>query len=88
MFVVLANVADTALTLGLTAGLVAVLMAGMAVGVIFSNRRLAGSCGGADADCVCEKKERGECPHGDEGPPPSERLVPGTRLTRGSTGVS
>lgn len=54
------------LTLGLTVGLVAVLMVGMAVGVIFSNRRLAGSCGGADADCLCEKRERGECPHDKE----------------------
>lgn len=57
-------------------GLVALLMVGMAVGVIVSNRRLAGSCGGADADCICEKKERGECPHDDaEVLPPNERLV-------------
>ncbi len=83
MFFVVATVADTALTVGLTVGLVALLMAGMAVGVIFSNRRLAGSCGGSDADCVCEKKARGECPHGENGPPAPERLVPGGRLRRG-----
>ncbi|MBV1861610.1 MAG: hypothetical protein KUG77_24540 [Nannocystaceae bacterium] len=68
--------ASFALTVGLTIGLIALLMTGMAVGVIVSNRRLAGSCGGADADCVCEKKERGECPHeGAEPLPPGERLV-------------
>lgn len=77
--------ASTALlTVGLTAGLVALLMVGMAVGVIFSNRRLAGSCGGKDADCVCEKRERGECPHEHEDVvAPNERLLPGARLTRG-----
>ena len=72
--------ASFALTAGLTMGLVALLMVGMAIGVIVSNRRLAGSCGGADADCICEKKERGECPHDgpNDGPtvlPPNERLV-------------
>ncbi len=72
------------MTVGLTTGLVALLMAGMAVGVIFSNRRLAGSCGGSDADCVCEKKARGECPHEREDVvAPNERLVPDARLTRG-----
>ncbi len=73
---------STLLTVGLTAGLIAVLMAGMAVGVIFSNRRLAGSCGGSGADCVCEKKERGECPHEHDQLPGSERLVPDGRLTQ------
>lgn len=68
--------ASLALTMGLTTALVALLMTGMAIGVIVSNRRLAGSCGGADADCLCEKKERGECPHDDpELVPPNERLV-------------
>ena len=72
------------LTVGLTTVLVALLMVGMAVGVIFSNRELAGSCGGSDADCVCEKKERGECPHDHEDVeaiPGSERLVSAARLT-------
>lgn len=77
--------ASLALTVGLTTCLIALLMTGMAIGVIVSNRRLAGSCGGADADCLCEKKERGECPHdqpdGSQGPhdpallPPNERLI-------------
>ncbi|MEX1368867.1 MAG: hypothetical protein AB1Z98_37410 [Nannocystaceae bacterium] len=82
---VVATLVDTALTVGLTFGLVVALMGAMAVGVIFSNRRLAGSCGGSDADCVCEKKTRGECPHDQDGPrpPASEQLVPGTRLNRG-----
>lgn len=74
------------ITVGLTTGLVALLMAGMAVGVIFSNRRLAGSCGGADADCLCEKRERGECPRDQPGAqgelPNPERLVASGRLTR------
>ncbi|MGH1340463.1 MAG: (Na+)-NQR maturation NqrM [Nannocystales bacterium] len=68
--------ASFAVTAGLTMGLVALLMAGMAIGVIVSNRKLAGSCGGADADCICEKKERGECPHDEPDVlPPNERLV-------------
>ena len=71
--------ASFALTVGLTTCLIALLMTGMAMGVIVSNRRLAGSCGGVDADCLCEKKERGECPHDephDRGVlPPNERLI-------------
>jgi len=71
-----------ALTVGLTVGLIALLMGGMAIGVIVSDRRLAGSCGGAGADCLCEKRERGECPHDDPAAlPPNERLV-GTDLHR------
>ncbi|MCR9161837.1 MAG: hypothetical protein ACE37F_25625 [Nannocystaceae bacterium] len=64
------------LTVGLTVGLIALLMSGMAIGVIVSNRRLAGSCGGTGADCLCEKKERGECPKDNpDALPPNERLV-------------
>ncbi len=64
------------LTVGLTVGLIALLMSGMAIGVIVSNRRLAGSCGGTGADCLCEKKERGECPNDNPNAlPPNERLV-------------
>lgn len=43
-------------------------VAGMAVGVIFSDRKLAGSCGGVAADgttlgdCLCEKKKQNLCP--------------------------
>ena len=64
------------LTVGLTVGLIALLMGGMAIGVIVSGRRLAGSCGGTGADCLCEKKERGECPNAQKNAlPPCERLV-------------
>ena len=36
-------------------------MAAMAVGVIFSNRRLKGSCGGTGLDCTCSDEARREC---------------------------
>lgn len=39
----------------LTIGIVAVLMGGMAVGVIFSNKPLKGSCGGVGTSCACEE---------------------------------
>lgn len=39
----------------LTIGVVALLMAGMAVGVIFRGKPLKGSCGGTGADCYCER---------------------------------
>ena len=39
----------------------AMAMAAMAVGVIFSNRRLHGSCGGSSDDCVCEIEKRRAC---------------------------
>ncbi|PRP98794.1 hypothetical protein ENSA5_29500 [Enhygromyxa salina] len=39
----------------LTFGIVAALMAGMAVGVIFSNKPLRGSCGGVGNSCACEE---------------------------------
>ena len=41
----------------LTIVLFALVMIGMAVGVIFSNKRLKGSCGGAAgaADCFCDR---------------------------------
>lgn len=61
-------------TIGLTVALVALLMAGMAVGVLVSNRRLAGSCGGASADCMCEKRTRGECPMDDDAAPRAEAV--------------
>ncbi len=38
----------------LTAGMLSVIMLIMAVGVIFSNRELQGSCGGP-GQCSCEK---------------------------------
>ncbi len=40
----------------LTFGIMATLMAGMAVGVIFSDKPLRGSCGGlGGASCACEE---------------------------------
>ena len=36
-------------------------MAAMAVGVIFSDRRLQGSCGGTRRDCRCSDESRREC---------------------------
>lgn len=65
-------------TVVLTIGLVGVLMGGMALGLIFSGRRLQGSCGGTGADCLCEKRERGECPSSTES---ADRLIP-ARLNR------
>jgi len=38
--------------------LIGLLMAAMAVGVIFSNRRLRGSCG---RECACSEEARREC---------------------------
>jgi uncharacterized protein len=39
----------------LTIGIFAALMGGMAVGVIFSNKPLRGSCGGIGTSCACEE---------------------------------
>ncbi len=36
-------------------------MAAMAVGVIFSDRQLQGSCGGTGEDCSCSAEARQEC---------------------------
>ncbi|TPV95676.1 MAG: hypothetical protein B7733_08630 [Myxococcales bacterium FL481] len=48
----------------LTVGLVAVVMLGMGVGVVFSNKELKGSCGGAGGpECACERQGKlvGDC---------------------------
>lgn len=39
----------------LTIGIMAALMGGMAIGVIFSNKPLRGSCGGIGGSCACEE---------------------------------
>ena len=36
-------------------------MAAMAVGVIFSDRRLKGSCGGTGQECSCTEEVRRDC---------------------------
>lgn len=44
-------------------------MGAMAVGLWVGGKRLSGSCGGRDedgnmlADCLCERKQRGDCAH-------------------------
>lgn len=49
-------------TLLLTICLIALLMLGMSVGVIFANKELKGSCGGV-GNCECEEAGRPpECP--------------------------
>ena len=57
-----------------TIALFGVVVAAMAIGVIFSNKSLRGSCGGTDGDCVCDEETRRACA-ADAGPanqrPPS-----------------
>ncbi len=48
-------------TLIVTAVFIALIMAAMAVGVIFSNRSLRGSCGGAGEGCECTVAKRRRC---------------------------
>ena len=49
---------------GLTILAIGILMAAMAVGVIFSRKSLRGSCGGADVvDCDGESLACGSCPN-------------------------
>ena len=48
-------------TFALTILIIGLAMAGMAVGVIFSNRTLKGSCGGTGLDCSCSDEARREC---------------------------
>ena len=49
---------------GLTILAIGILMAAMAIGVIFSRKSLRGSCGGADVvDCDGESLACGACPN-------------------------
>jgi len=44
-----------------TALIFGIAMAAMAIGVIFSQRPLRGSCGGTGLDCTCSEEARREC---------------------------
>jgi hypothetical protein len=44
-----------------TALIFGIAMTAMAVGVIFSNRTLKGSCGGTGLDCTCSDEAKREC---------------------------
>ena len=50
-------------TILLSIGLLGAIMLGMAVGVVFSNKPLKGSCGGVNGggDCECSPIDRERC---------------------------
>lgn len=48
-------------TLIATALLIGLLMAGMAVGLMFRGRSLSGSCGGTGEGCECSEAKRKRC---------------------------
>lgn len=45
----------------LTALVIALVMAAMAVGLMFSRQPLQGSCGGTGEACSCSRSERARC---------------------------
>ncbi|HLT40055.1 MAG TPA: hypothetical protein VK034_27430 [Enhygromyxa sp.] len=62
----------------LTVGIIAALMGGMAVGVIFSNKPLRGSCGGVGGSCACEEAGTpGACKIEDPKPADASFKAPG-----------
>lgn len=64
------------MTVIMTIGIFAALMAGMAVGVIFSNKPLKGSCGGLGGSCACEEAGTpGACKVEDGGQAQPERFT-------------
>lgn len=44
-----------------TALIFGIAMTAMAIGVIFSDRALKGSCGGTGLDCTCSDEAKREC---------------------------
>lgn len=68
-------------TLILTIIIAAIAIAGMAIGVIFSNRALKGSCGGVGGKCACDeagKPRECEQPNSEQSPTtPREDVVHG-----------
>ena len=50
-------------TLLFTFLVVGIVMLFMATGVIFSGRRLRGSCGGTGEDCSCDDAKQQACPN-------------------------
>lgn len=70
--------------IGITILVIGALMAAMAVGVIFKNKSLRGSCGGADVvDCEGESLACGACPNRTE---KQARKADQNELLRGLTG--
>lgn len=45
----------------ITIGVLAAVMLGMAVGVMFAGKVLRGSCGGVNTRCDCSTEKRAEC---------------------------
>ncbi len=61
----------------ITLGAMGLLMAGMAVGVIFSNKELQGSCGGVGTSCACEEAGTPGACKTDGGPDADRFKAPG-----------